>query len=120
MQALLAFKGRCFGGLSLSIVGLKSWNADVGFIPYTLQGETWSCEFPHDYGLPQWGWDLCQDCVSASHIHFGCIGLAQLVVVFFKKIVVCASCRFSVSMIGVEFKILLHYHLETELLCFLF
>lgn len=44
------------------------------------------------------------------------VGRAQLV---FFRVVLCANYRFSVSMKGDDFKILLHYDLETELLCFL-
>lgn len=116
MQTLLTFRGRSFGDLSLSIVDLKSWSPDVGFKTFTLHEEVWSCEFSQDYGLPQWGGDLCQNCVRAFHTSFECVGPAQLV---FFRVVLCANCRFTVSMRGGDFKILPHYHFETEL-CFLF
>ena len=47
----------------------KSWNARLGFRPFTSWGDIQGCEFPPNCGLLLWGWGLWWDIVSASPLH---------------------------------------------------
>lgn len=67
--ALLVFKVRCFGGLSLRHWILKVRVTYVGYEPFTPFGEALGFEFPRDYGLLYWGWSLWWDCVSPFSTH---------------------------------------------------
>lgn len=95
MQALLVFKARFFGA-HLSGAGFISWGAQLGFKPFTAQGEALGSKFPPDCWSLQQGWISWQNCVPDSPTNFDerlpsfiqCTGVTQTAFRFFPEEVV--------------------------------
>lgn len=108
----LTFKTIMFWIFISQVHGLKVGVLEVvGFKPFPLGEEGWSCEFFPDWMSWHCGWSWWWDCVSAS-AHFDvvlfsfaqCIGVVQLVFRFLWEEIVLAD-RFGLSTGGGELRI---------------
>lgn len=84
----VGFQSQKFCSLVSQVHVLKVVVPDVGFKPFTPQGETRGCEFLIKFRLPQWGWGLREIVsqpllpVSVWVLFTRCAGVTQLVLGF--------------------------------------